>query len=112
MRTLLREISRLSRHRANSFSLFLDGFDAGPKEDSDNPPGVGGLSLHERAFATRTFQRMAGQDDGFIVPVLRGGAWIIGRNMFGPIRGLMVMHRAIPITAKIRDVIRGRIEGY
>jgi dihydrofolate reductase len=81
--------------RVESFSISLDGYGAGPDQDLSNPLGVGGRALHEWAFATRTFQRMfgheggaTGTDDEFAA---RGfnkiGAWIIGRNMFGPIRG-------------------------
>jgi dihydrofolate reductase len=81
--------------RVQSFSVSLDGFGAGPDQDLDNPLGVGGLALHEWAFATRSFHRLTGReggatgtDDDFVA---RGfekiGAWILGRNMFGPIRG-------------------------
>jgi dihydrofolate reductase len=77
------------------FSISLDGFGAGSKQDLQNPLGVGGLALHDWFFATRTFQKVhgkeggsAGIDDDFAA---RGfadvGAWILGRNMFGPIRG-------------------------
>jgi dihydrofolate reductase len=81
--------------RVHCFSISLDGYGAGPDQDLDNPLGVGGLALHEWAFATRTFRKMFGHDGGttgiddeFAV---RGfdniGAWILGRNMFGPVRG-------------------------
>jgi dihydrofolate reductase len=81
--------------RVSSFSLSLDGFGAGPGQSLEHPLGVGGLDLHQWAFATRTFQGLHGQaggstgvDDDFMA---RGfdnvGAWIIGRNMFGPVRG-------------------------
>ena len=81
--------------RVQSFSVSLDGYAAGPAQDIDNPMGVGGMALHKWAFATRTFCRMhgidggtEGTDDDFAA---RGfvniGAWILGRNMFGPIRG-------------------------
>jgi dihydrofolate reductase len=81
--------------RVHSFSLSLDGYGAGPDQSTANPLGVGGTALHEWAIATRTFQRILGRDGGgggvdddFVA---RGfeciGAWIIGRNMFGPIRG-------------------------
>jgi dihydrofolate reductase len=81
--------------RVHGFSLSLDGYGAGPNQDFDNPLGVGGLALHEWAFATRTFRRLhggeggsTGVDDTFAA---RGfekiGAWILGRNMFGPVRG-------------------------
>jgi dihydrofolate reductase len=81
--------------RVHAFTISIDGYGAGPKQDIDNPLGVGGTALHKWAFATRTFQRMfgggagtTGIDDDFAA---RGfdniGAWILGRNMFGPIRG-------------------------
>jgi dihydrofolate reductase len=81
--------------RLNCFSISVDGYGAGPNQDLANPLGVGGLALHEWAFATRTFRRIHGQDGGTTDAddefVARGfnnvGAWIIGRNMFGPIRG-------------------------
>jgi dihydrofolate reductase len=81
--------------RVHCFATSIDGYGAGPNQDLDNPLGVGGMALHEWAFATRTFQQMFGSgagttgiDDDFAA---RGfdniGAWILGRNMFGPIRG-------------------------
>lgn len=81
--------------RVAAFSLSVDGFGAGPGQDLANPLGVGGMALHEWAFGTRTFRRMFGQeggsegvDDGFAVRSFeRVGAWILGRNMFGPVRG-------------------------
>ena len=80
----------------NSFSISVDGFGAGPDQDLDNPLGVGGMRLHEWAFATRSFNAMhgAGQgesgtvDDGYAARGMANvGAWILGRNMFGPVRG-------------------------
>jgi dihydrofolate reductase len=84
-----------SRLRVHSFAISLDGYGAGPDQDLDNPLGVGGVALHEWVFATRTFRRMfggeggaTGVDDDFAARGLVGiGAWILGRNMFGPIRG-------------------------
>ena len=81
--------------RVNAFSISIDGFGAGPRQSLENPLGVGGLALHEWAFATRTFQRMFGQeggatgiDDDFAARSFENvGAWILGRNMFGPVRG-------------------------
>ena len=81
--------------RVMSFSLSLDGFGAGPEQSLDNPLGVGGKGLHQWAFATRTFRTMFGQDGGSTGIddqfAARGfenvGAWILGRNMFGPVRG-------------------------
>ncbi|HWU76155.1 MAG TPA: dihydrofolate reductase family protein [Rhodanobacter sp.] len=86
----------MTRVRVESFSISLDGYGAGPHQDIDHPLGVGGTDLHQWAFPTRTFQRAlfgkdsgtTGVDDDFAA---RGfhhvGAWILGRNMFGPIRG-------------------------
>ena len=81
--------------RVHSFAISLDGYGAGPRQDLENPLGVGGLALHERVFPTRTFRQMQGGDGGstgidddFMARGLAGiGAWIIGRNMFGPVRG-------------------------
>lgn len=78
-----------------SFTISLDGFGAGARQSLENPLGVGGKALHEWAFATRTFRRMFGQEGGSTGVdedfAARGfenvGAWILGRNMFGPIRG-------------------------
>jgi len=81
--------------RVHGFSISLDGYGAGPNQDLDNPLGVGGTALHEWAFATRTFRRMFGADGGttgidddFAARGFQNiGAWILGRNMFGPVRG-------------------------
>jgi dihydrofolate reductase len=85
----------MSKLRVQSFSIAIDGFGAGPEQSLANPIGVGGLALHEWVFPTRTFQRMFGNDGGTTGIdddfAARGfsniGAWILGRNMFGPIRG-------------------------
>jgi dihydrofolate reductase len=85
----------MSRLRVQSFTISLDGYGAGPGQDSENPLGVGGTRLHEWAFGTRTFQKMFGRgggstgvDDDFAARGFENvGAWIMGRNMFGPIRG-------------------------
>lgn len=77
------------------FSISLDGFGAGLHQDLENPLGVGGFSLHEWFVPTRTFRAMFGNEGGTIGPdndfAARGieniGAWILGRNMFGPVRG-------------------------
>lgn len=83
------------RLRVESFSISIDGFGAGPDQSLDNPLGVGGHELHQWAFPTETFQAMFGQgggttgvDNDFATRGFRDvGAWIMGRNMFGPIRG-------------------------
>jgi dihydrofolate reductase len=86
---------RTPKLRVHNFSLSLDGCAAGPNQSADHPLGVGGHRLHEWAFATRTFRQMHGMDGGGVdlddAFAARGqvgiGATIMGRNMFGPIRG-------------------------
>jgi dihydrofolate reductase len=81
--------------RVNAFSISLDGYGAGPDQSRENPLGIGGMALHEWAFPTRTFQNMFGKeggttgiDDDFAARSFDNvGAWILGRNMFGPVRG-------------------------
>ena len=81
--------------RVESFSVSIDGFGAGPAQDLQNPLGAGGTELHKWAFTTRTFQQLFGNDagdtgvdDDFAVRGFRNiGAWILGRNMFSPVRG-------------------------
>lgn len=85
----------MTRLRVHSFSISLDGYGAGPEQSLENPLGVGGMALHEWSFPTRTFQLMHGNGDGTTGIdddfAARGfaniGAWILGRNMFGPVRG-------------------------
>jgi dihydrofolate reductase len=85
----------MSKLRVNCFSLSLDGFGAGPNQSLDNPLGMGGEALHEWIVPTRTFQALRGASEGTTGPdddfAARGfenvGAWILGRNMFGPVRG-------------------------
>ena len=86
----------MSRLRVNCFSLSLDGYGAGPDQSLENPLGVGGMALHQWVFPTRTLQKVlfgkdegtTGIDDNFAARgVDNVGAWILGRNMFGPLRG-------------------------
>jgi dihydrofolate reductase len=78
-----------------SFGVSLDGFSAGPRQSLENPLGERGPELMEWFFPTRVFQRMHGDGDGETgidnEIAERGfgsfGAWILGRNMFGPVRG-------------------------
>jgi dihydrofolate reductase len=85
----------MTKLRVHCFAISLDGYGAGPNQDIDNPLGVGGVALHEWFFPTRTFQQMFGSgggttgiDDDFAARGFSNmGAWIMGRNMFGPIRG-------------------------
>lgn len=81
--------------RVHGFSISLDGYGAGPNQDLNNPIGIGGGALHQWVFPTRTFQKMFGKTDGTTGTddeyAARGfeniGSWILGRNMFGPVRG-------------------------
>lgn len=85
----------MSRLRVESYSMSLDGYGAGPDQSLENPLGVGGRALHDWAFKTETFQKMFGGESGstgvdndFAARGFRNvGAWILGRNMFGPVRG-------------------------
>ena len=85
----------MSKLRVHSFSISIDGYGAGPDQDLENPLGVGGPKVFDWFFPTRTFQRMHGNADGEIGVdndvAARGfeniGAYILGRNMFGPVRG-------------------------
>ena len=85
----------MSRLCVRAFTVSLDGYGAGPNQSLENPLGVGGMNLHQWAFKTRTFRKMFGQeggdtnvDDEFAARSFANvGAWIMGRNMFGPIRG-------------------------
>ena len=86
----------MSKLRVQSFGLSLDGYGAGPNQDVKNPLGVGGDAMFQWFFPTRTFQSMHGGNGGTTDInddfARRGfenvGAWILGRNMFGPIRGV------------------------
>ena len=84
--------------RVHNFAISVDGYGAGPDQSVDDPLGVGGKQLHEWAFASRAWREMHGEDagdgadasldDAFITAGDAGiGATIMGRNMFGPVRG-------------------------
>ena len=85
----------MTRVRVESFTVSLDGYGAGPDQDLDHPLGVGGTELHQWFIPTHTFQSLhgggqgtSGVDDDFAKRGFRDvGAWILGRNMFGPVRG-------------------------
>ena len=86
----------MTRVRVDSFSISLDGYGAGPDQSLQNPLGRGGEELHRWFYPTRTFQHNVLGKDGGTTGIddelaARGfeniGAWILGRNMFGPIRG-------------------------
>jgi len=85
----------MAKLRVHNFSISFDGYGAGPDQDLDNPLGVGAERLHEWIFKTRYGRRMIGEeggdeglDDQFLARGDAGiGATVMGRNMFGPIRG-------------------------
>lgn len=92
--------------RVAAFSISLDGFAAGPRQDLQNPLGVRGTELHNWFFQTEVFKKIhdrsgttigtrgigsigtTGVDNDFAAQSFENvGAWILGRNMFGPVRG-------------------------
>jgi dihydrofolate reductase len=81
--------------RVSAFAVSLDGYAAGPNQSVEYPLGVRGPELFEWFFSTRTWKQMHGQEGGSTGTdndwARRGmenvGAWILGRNMFGPVRG-------------------------
>src|SRR5258707_3015042 len=85
----------VTKLRVQSFAISIDGYGAGPNQDLQNPLGVRGPELMEWFFHTRVWRRMHGHDDGetgvdngIAEQAFAGiGAWILGRNMFGPVRG-------------------------
>jgi len=85
----------MTKVRVNAYSISVDGFGAGPDQSLENPLGRGGEALHEWFVPTRGFQQVYGREGGSTGiddEVGRGsmdnlGAWIMGRNMFGPVRG-------------------------
>jgi len=85
----------MARLVASGFTISLDGYGAGPDQSLEHPLGVGGEGLHDWLVGTRTFKRThggeggdTGIDEDFAARSMAGiGAWIMGRNMFGPVRG-------------------------
>ncbi len=82
----------MGKVRAAGFGVSIDGYGAGPDQSLEHPLGKGGRELHNWFYPTRTFRSMLGQDGGtddrFASAAAAGfGAFILGRNMFGPIRG-------------------------
>jgi dihydrofolate reductase len=85
----------MSKVKVAAFSVSLDGYGAGPGQNLNNPLGVRGHELHNWFFKTRTFQSMFGDGSGESgvdndfgeKSMANNGAWIMGRNMFGPVRG-------------------------
>jgi dihydrofolate reductase len=85
----------VSKARVQCFGISIDGYGAGPRQDLQNPLGVNGPELMEWFFPTRVFRQMHGEGEGetgvdnqMAEQSFEGvGAWILGRNMFGPVRG-------------------------
>jgi dihydrofolate reductase len=85
----------VSRLLVRSFGVSIDGYGAGVRQDLQHPLGVNGPDLMEWFLATRVWRRMHGQGDGETgvdneiaeLGFTGFGAWILGRNMFGPVRG-------------------------
>jgi dihydrofolate reductase len=86
----------VSKVRVNAFTVSADGFGAGPDQGREQPMGRGGGQLHQWLLPTRIFQRnvlardggTTGIDNDFAARSFENlGAWIMGRNMFGPVRG-------------------------
>ena len=85
----------MSKVKVAAFTISIDGFGAGPDQDLDNPLGIKGKELHTWMYPTKMFQSMIGAtggtegvDNDFAIKSFDNiGAWILGRNMFGPIRG-------------------------
>jgi len=85
----------MSKVRVGPFSVSIDGCGAGPRQDLLNPLGVRGLELHNWFFQTEVWMKMHGQsgagrgvDNEMGVKAFENvGAWILGRKMFGPVRG-------------------------
>jgi len=85
----------MSKLRVQSFAISLDGYGAGPDQDLEHPLGVRGPELMEWFFPTRVWQTMQEEADGETgidndmaeLGFDNFGAWILGRNMFGPVRG-------------------------
>lgn len=85
----------MSKVKVLAFTVSLDGFGAGPEQSLEAPLGVGGERLHQWLVGTRTFHEMLGKpggaedvNDTFAKRSFENiGAWIMGRNMFGPVRG-------------------------
>jgi len=85
----------MSKLCVRCFAISIDGYGAGPGQNLENPLGARGADLMEWFFHTREWRRIHGQDGGeagvdndIATQGFAGiGAWILGRNMFGPVRG-------------------------
>ncbi len=85
----------MSKVKVAGFSVSMDGFGAGPEQSLKDPMGKGAMPLHQWLLKTHFFRKMFGQDGGTtgvdneiaVKSQENLGAWILGRNMFGPVRG-------------------------
>ena len=85
----------MSKVRVGNFAISIDGYSSAPGQTREEPFGPGGIKVMDWLFPTETFRKMQGKkggetgvDNDFSVRSMTGmGAWILGRNMFGPIRG-------------------------
>ncbi|MGN6438727.1 MAG: dihydrofolate reductase family protein [Agriterribacter sp.] len=85
----------MSKVKVAAFSVSLDGFGAGTNQDIDHPLGIKGEELHPWMATTKMFHTMIGKEGGTEGvdhdiaerSMQNNGAWIMGRNMFGPVRG-------------------------
>ena len=89
----------MSKVKVGAYAISLDGYGAGPRQDLQNPLGVRGTELHGWFFHTEVFKKMQGASGGSkgvdneiaAQSFENVGAWILGRNMFGPVRGPWAM---------------------
>ncbi len=85
----------MGKVHVSCYTISLDGYSAGPDQTKETPLGVGGLGLMEWMFPTESFMKMQRKDGGetgidneFVTKAMTGnGGWLLGRNMFGPVRG-------------------------
>jgi dihydrofolate reductase len=86
----------MSKVKVAAFAVTLDGFSAGPEQSLQNPLGVNGPEMMGWFFPTKMFRDMHGDKGGGETGTdndmaarsfVNMGAWILGRNMFGPVRG-------------------------
>ena len=85
----------MTRVRVAGFTVSVDGFGAGADQSINDPLGKGGRALHQWFVGTKTFRAMMGKGEGsegvdetYAARSMEGfGAFILGRNMFGPVRG-------------------------
>jgi dihydrofolate reductase len=105
----------MSKLRVQSFAVSIDGYGAGPNQSLEHPLGTTGPELMEWFFHTRLWRKMHGHDDGE-AGVDNGlaeqgfggiGAWLLGRNMFGPIRGEWVGSDWTVLSGRAQSMANG-----